>query len=72
MTCDQKLPVTIPWVKLIVRAEGLQDVNTIALQRALGERIKVRRREVRLPLGEEQVWRAELLRTLEATRDALA
>jgi transcription-repair coupling factor (superfamily II helicase) len=57
--------------ELVIRSEGLQDVNRVALQRALGERIKVRRREVRLPLGEEAVWRAELARTLEAIRDLL-
>jgi transcription-repair coupling factor (superfamily II helicase) len=57
--------------EIVIRAEALQDVNTIALQRALGGRIKVRRREVRLPLAEERVWRAELLRTLEAIRDVM-
>jgi transcription-repair coupling factor (superfamily II helicase) len=57
--------------EIAVRAEALRDVNTIALQRTLGERIKVRRREVRLPLGQEQVWRAELTRTLEAIRELM-
>jgi hypothetical protein len=47
----------------------LEELDRVALQRAVGERIKVRRREVRLPRGDEAVWRAELARTLEAMRD---
>jgi hypothetical protein len=57
--------------EIVLRSERLEDVDREALQRALGARIKVRRREVRLPLGEEAVWRAELARTLEAMRDLL-
>jgi hypothetical protein len=57
--------------ELVIRAEALQEIDRSALQRVLGARIKVRRREVRLPLGPEQVWRAELLRTLEAIRDLM-
>ena len=57
--------------ELVIRSEALENVDREALQRALGERITVRRREVRLPLGHEQVWRAELARTLEAIRDLM-
>ena len=54
---------------LVIRAEVLEELDRSALQRAVGERIKVRRREVRLPRGKEEIWRAELARTLEAMRD---
>jgi transcription-repair coupling factor (superfamily II helicase) len=57
--------------ELVIRAPVLEDLDRDALQRALGARIKVRRREIRLPLGVEEVWRAELARTLEAIRDLL-
>ncbi len=55
--------------QLVIRAEALEYVDRAALKRALGERVTVRRREVRLPLGQEQVWRAELMRTVEVIRD---
>jgi transcription-repair coupling factor (superfamily II helicase) len=58
--------------QIMVRAAALDGVDRSALQRALGERIKVRRREVCLPMIEEQVWRVELMRTLEVIRDLLA
>jgi len=51
--------------ELVIRAESLEYADRAALQRVLGDRIAVRRREVRLPLGAEEVWRAELERTLE-------
>jgi transcription-repair coupling factor (superfamily II helicase) len=56
--------------EIVVRCEALDGVNTVALKRALGDRIKVRRREVRLSAEQEQVWRAELMRVLEVMRDA--
>jgi len=55
--------------ELVIRADLLEELDREALQRAVGERIKVRRREVRLPRGKEEMWRAELARTLEAMRD---
>ncbi len=55
--------------ELVIRAKVLEYVDRKDLQRALGERIAVRRREIRLPLGPEQIWRAELARTLETLRD---
>ena len=58
--------------QIMIRAAALDDVNRSALQRALGERIKVRRREVCLPMEQGQVWRAELMRTLEVIRDLMA
>jgi transcription-repair coupling factor (superfamily II helicase) len=55
--------------ELVIRADVLENMDRHELQRALGKRIGVRRREIRLPLGPEQVWRAELARTLEVLRD---
>jgi transcription-repair coupling factor (superfamily II helicase) len=56
--------------EISIRAEALERVDRTALQRALGEGIKVRRREIRLRLGAKEVWQAELMRALEAIRDA--
>ena len=39
--------------EIVLRSEGLESLDLGVLQRVLGARIKVRRREVRLPLGEE-------------------
>ena len=57
--------------EITIRCEALDSVDRTALQRALGDRVRVRRREIRLVAEQEQVWRAELLRTLEAVRDAM-
>ncbi|MBN1641919.1 MAG: transcription-repair coupling factor [Anaerolineae bacterium] len=54
--------------EIAIRSPVLEDADRTALQQALGERVRVRRREVRLPVGEERVWRAELMRTLEVMR----
>jgi transcription-repair coupling factor (superfamily II helicase) len=48
-----------------IRSPVLEQVDREALQGALGERVRVRRREVRLPMEEEPVWRAELVRTVQ-------
>jgi transcription-repair coupling factor (superfamily II helicase) len=54
---------------IVIRVEALESADRAALQAALGDRAKVRRREVRLPLGSEAVWRAELARALERIRE---
>ena len=51
--------------QIAIRSEALGEVDREGLQGALGERVRVRRREIRLPMEQEQVWRAELLRTLQ-------
>jgi transcription-repair coupling factor (superfamily II helicase) len=48
-----------------IHARALERVDRDALQHALGERVRVRRREIRLPMEEEPVWRAELVRTVQ-------
>ncbi|HUT18144.1 MAG TPA: transcription-repair coupling factor [Anaerolineae bacterium] len=51
--------------QIAIRSEALGEVDREGLQGALGERVRVRRREIRLSMEQEQVWRAELLRTLQ-------
>ncbi len=57
--------------QIVVRAPAIEDVDRAELQRALGERIRVRRQEVRLPMEQEHVWRAELMGALEAIRELI-
>jgi hypothetical protein len=57
---------------LVIRSDALEEVDRVALQRALGERIRVQRREIYLPLGPEKVWRAELVRTLQVIYEHVA
>jgi transcription-repair coupling factor (superfamily II helicase) len=63
--------------ELVIRCEALEYVDRKALQRALGDGIIVRRREVRIPLGSErssapEVWQAELARTLEVIQEMVS
>jgi transcription-repair coupling factor (superfamily II helicase) len=62
--------------ELVIRSEALEHMDRKALQRALGNSIAVRRREVRLPYGRErastpEAWKAELARTVEVMRDVV-
>ncbi len=50
---------------IAVQSARLAEADREGLQDALGERVRVRRREIRLPLEQEPVWRAELMRTLQ-------
>jgi transcription-repair coupling factor (superfamily II helicase) len=54
---------------LIVRAEALEQADRRKVKEMLGEPFEVRRREIRLRLGPEQVWRTDLLRALEVLRE---
>jgi len=56
---------------LIIRAEALEQADRRRIKEMLGEPFEVRRREVRLPLGPEQVWRSMLLRALEVLREVI-
>jgi transcription-repair coupling factor (superfamily II helicase) len=55
--------------EIVIRSEALEYADRAELKRKLGDQIQVRRREVRLRLGAEAVWRAELMDTLRAIRD---
>jgi transcription-repair coupling factor (superfamily II helicase) len=50
---------------IAVQSARLAEADREGLQDALGERVRVRRREIRLPMEQEPVWRAELMRTLQ-------
>ena len=49
---------------LLIRCPALEQADRIGLQRALGGRVRVQRREIHLPLEDEAVWRAALLKAL--------
>jgi transcription-repair coupling factor (superfamily II helicase) len=55
--------------EIVIRSEALEYADRSVLKRKLGDQIQVRRREVRLSLGSEAVWRSELMDTLCAIRD---
>ncbi|MBN1934572.1 MAG: transcription-repair coupling factor, partial [Anaerolineae bacterium] len=56
--------------QIVIRAEALEEIDRAALQSKVGERVRVQRREIRLPIADETVWRAELVRTLELMAEA--
>jgi transcription-repair coupling factor (superfamily II helicase) len=55
--------------EIVVRSEALEHIDRFALKRKLGDQIKVQRRDVRLTLGPEAVWRSELMDTVMVIRD---
>jgi transcription-repair coupling factor (superfamily II helicase) len=58
--------------QVMVRADSLEDLDRIWLQRRLGERARVARRAVWLPLDdEEDRWRTVLVATLQAIAEGL-
>jgi transcription-repair coupling factor (superfamily II helicase) len=52
--------------QIVVRADSLEEVDRTWLQRRLGERARVARRAVWLPLEAEERWRTTLLAVLQA------
>jgi transcription-repair coupling factor (superfamily II helicase) len=50
---------------IAVRSEALAYADRIGLKKTLGEQIQVYQQEIRLPKGDEAVWKAALVRTLE-------
>ncbi len=55
--------------RLIIRIEGLEERNRSALQarlRHIVPHVRVGRRQMWLPLGDEKTWRAELVQVLKA------
>ena len=55
--------------QLTVRLPVLAEMNRTHVQEVLGERVKVRRQELRLRIEGERMWRAELMSSLEAIQD---
>ena len=58
--------------QVMVRADSLEDLDRIWLQRRLGERARVARRAVWLPLDEDDRWRTVLIAALQAIAEGLA
>jgi transcription-repair coupling factor (superfamily II helicase) len=57
--------------QVMIRADSLEDVDRVWLQRRLGERARVARRAVWLPLDEDDRWRTVLIATLQAIVEGL-
>jgi transcription-repair coupling factor (superfamily II helicase) len=58
--------------QIVARAKSLEDVDRAWLQRRLGERARVARRAVWLPLDREGRWRTVLIAVLQAIAEGLA
>jgi transcription-repair coupling factor (superfamily II helicase) len=58
--------------QVVVRADSLEDVDRVWLQRRLGDRARVARRAVWLPLDEDDRWRTTLVAVLQAMGEGLA
>ena len=63
--------IAIEEEQVVVRADSLEDLDRNLLQRRLGDRARVTRRAVWLPLDEEERWRANLLAVLQAMIEGL-
>jgi transcription-repair coupling factor (superfamily II helicase) len=57
--------------QVMVRADSLEDLDRAWLQRRLGDRARVARRAVWLPLDEDDRWRTVLTATLQAIAEGL-
>jgi transcription-repair coupling factor (superfamily II helicase) len=57
--------------QVLIRADSLEDVDRAWLQRRLGDRARVARRAVWLPLDEDDRWRTVLLAALQAIAEGL-
>jgi transcription-repair coupling factor (superfamily II helicase) len=58
--------ITIEEGQVVVRADSLEEMDRELLQRRLGDRARVARRAVWLPLDGDERWRTTLLATLQA------
>jgi transcription-repair coupling factor (superfamily II helicase) len=57
--------------QIVVRADSLEELDRDWLQRRLGDRARVARRAVWLPLDEEERWRVTLVAVLQAIAEGL-
>jgi hypothetical protein len=57
---------------VVIRADSLEDLDRTWLQRRLGDRARVARRAVWLPLDEDDRWRTVLIAGLQAIAEGLA
>ncbi len=58
--------------QVVVRADSLEELDRTWLQRRLGERARVARRAVWLPLDDDGRWRTTLVAALQAIAEGLA
>jgi transcription-repair coupling factor (superfamily II helicase) len=64
--------VTTEEGQIVVRAESLERIDRGRLQRRLGDRARVSRRAVWLPLDEDERWRTALVAVLQAMEESLS
>jgi transcription-repair coupling factor (superfamily II helicase) len=57
--------------QVVVRADSLEQLDRVALQRRLGDRARVARRAVWFPLDGDERWRTVLVATLQAIDEGL-
>jgi transcription-repair coupling factor (superfamily II helicase) len=58
--------------QIVVRAESLEDLDRVWLQRRLGDRARVSRRAVWLPLDDDGRWQTALVAVLQAMAEGLS
>ncbi len=58
--------------QVVIRADSLEEVDRERLQRRLGDRARVSRRAVWIPLDEEDRWRTSLVAALQAIAEELS
>jgi transcription-repair coupling factor (superfamily II helicase) len=58
--------------QVVIRADSLEDLDRTWLQRRLGDRARVARRAVWLPLDKDERWRTVLVAALQAIAEGLA
>jgi transcription-repair coupling factor (superfamily II helicase) len=58
--------------QVVIRAESLEDLDRVWLQRRLGDRARVARRAVWQPLDQDDRWRTTLVAVLQAMGEGLA
>jgi hypothetical protein len=63
--------ITIEEEQVVARANSLEEIDRAWLQRRLGDRARVARRAVWLPLDGEERWRTVLIAVLQAMAEGL-
>jgi hypothetical protein len=63
--------ITVEEEQVLARATSLEDVDRAWLQRRLGDRARVARRAVWLPLDGDDRWRTTLIAVLQAMAEGL-
>jgi transcription-repair coupling factor (superfamily II helicase) len=63
--------ITMEEGQVVLRADSLEDMDRARLQRRLGDRARVARRAVWLPLDEDERWRTALVAALQAMTEEL-